>query len=186
MADVAYIHNRMSPDEYLAAEEAAEYKSEFVDGVVYGMAGGTPRHNSISLSLSFVLLPAIKRPCRLYMADVKVRLKKAEKSIFYYPDVWVTCTPPVPGNTFADNPVFICEVLSPSTARTDRLEKFENYKLIDSLQEFMLVEQDVAKVALFRRSTGWAQEIFTAGEVLHLESLDFDLAISDLYARVDE
>ena len=185
MADVAHLQNRMTPDEYLTAEAAAEHKSEYVNGWLFGMAGTTNRHAVIAGSLTIALGPTLKRSCQFFLSDTKVRIRKAEETFYYYPDFHITCGGFEPGSQYNENPVFICEVLSPSTARADRREKFDNYKTIPTLQEYMLIDQDIPKVELFRRSTGWVLELYTRGHVIHLDSIGQDLAISDLYARVD-
>ena len=184
MADVEHLQSRITPEAYLAAEDAAEFKSEYVNGWLYGIAGATNRHTMIFGDLFGSLLSIVVRPCRVYGTDTKVRIRKAEEIFFYYPDASVSCAPFAPGDTFVDQQVLICEVLSPSTARLDRQEKFENYKMIDSLREYLLIDQNIPKVEVFRRSTGWQQEIYTRGHIVHLDSIDADLAISDLYARV--
>lgn len=185
MADVAHLQNRMTPEEYLASEQASEYKSKYVNGWLFGINRAANRHSVITVSLTLALGPALKRPCQIFLSDTKVRIQKAEETYFYYPDFHISCDAFEPGSQYNEHPIFICEVLSPSTARADRREKFDNYKTISTLQEYMLIDQDITKVELFRCSTGWAQELYTRGHVIHLDSIGHDLAISDLYARVD-
>jgi Uma2 family endonuclease len=134
----------LSPEEYLAIERRAEYKSEYVDGVMYAMAGGSERHNLIAGNLITELNIQLRTvPCRVYPSDLKVRVPDSKR--FFYPDVSVVCGEP----QFADdekdvvlNPILIVEVLSESTAAFDRGKKFQSYQQIESLQEYLLVSQD--------------------------------------------
>src|SRR5205085_5153555 len=134
----------LSAEEYLAIERKAEYKSEYVDGVMYAMAGSSERHNLIAGNIITELNIQLRTtPCKVYPSDLKVRVPDSRK--FFYPDVSVVC-----GETkFADderdvilNPVLIVEVLSESTAAFDRGKKFQSYQQIESLQEYLLVAQD--------------------------------------------
>src|SRR5919206_4091804 len=148
----------LSPEEYLAIERKAEYKSEYFDGVVYAMAGGSERHNLIAANIIIALGVQLRdRPCRVYPSDLKVRVPNSRK--FFYPDVSVVC-----GETqFADeerdvvlNPIVVVEVLSESTAAFDRGKKFQSYQQIESLQEYLLVSQDEFVVEHFlRQEGGW-------------------------------
>ncbi len=126
-----------SPEEYLALERQAEYKSEYVDGVMYAMAGGSERINLISANIIIAIGVQIRnRPCRVYPSDLKVRVPNSKR--FFYPDVSVVC-----GEIeFADderdvilNPTLVVEVLSESTAAYDRGKKFLSYQQIDSFQD---------------------------------------------------
>ena len=134
----------LPPEEYLALERQAECKSEYVEGAMYAMAGGSERHNLIAANIIIEIGVQLRgRPCRVYPSDLKVRVPNSTK--FFYPDVSVVCGAP----RFADdqrdvvlNPVLIVEVLSESTAGFDRGKKFLSYQQIDSLQEYLLVSQD--------------------------------------------
>jgi len=141
-------------EEYLALEEKAEYKSEYhdgeivplfreiVDGQVVAMAGGSPIHSEISLSIEAELRAALKgTPCKAYNSDLKIRVKKVKRS--FYPDVTVVCGEPEyydENENIITNPTVIVEVLSPSTSGYDRLDKFFFYRQAESLQEYVLVD----------------------------------------------
>src|SRR5438067_6181679 len=143
----------LNPEEYLTIERQAEYKSEYVDGVMYAMAGGSERHNLIAGNLVTELnIQLRKTPCRVYPSDLKVRVPNSKR--FFYPDVSVVCGDP----EFADdkrdvvlNPVLIVEVFSKSTAAFDRGQKFKFYQQIESLLEYLLVSQDEHHVEHFLR-----------------------------------
>jgi Uma2 family endonuclease len=134
----------LSPEEYLTLERQAEFKREYLDGVVYAFAGGSKLHNLIVANMIITLGGQLKgRPCRVYPSDLKVRIPDATR--FFYPDVSVVCG----DDEFADdqedvilNPTLLVEVSSESTAPFDRGKKFLSYQQIPSLQEYLLVSQD--------------------------------------------
>jgi len=143
---------RVTPDEYLSLERAAETKSEYDDGVICARAGASLEHNLIVAGLIRSLGNRLPSGCRVLPSDMKVRILNPTR--FYYPDVSVVCEKP----RFADdetdvllNPLIVFEVLSHSTAADDRGRKFLSYQAIDSLQEFVLVSQDLHLVEHFRR-----------------------------------
>lgn len=178
----------LSPEEYLSMERRAEFKSEYVDGVAYAMAGGSERHNLITANIIIALGVQLRdRPCRVYPSDLKVRLPNSKR--FFYPDVSVVC-----GETqFADeerdvilNPVLIVEVLSDSTEAFDRGRKFSSYQQIESLREYLLVSQSefVAEHYL-RQEDGWFYTRAAGTDAaLGLPALNCRIALSDLYSKV--
>jgi Uma2 family endonuclease len=126
----------LTPEEYLAVERRAEYKSEYVDGLMYQMAGGSEAHNLITGNVVTELNVQLRdTPCKVYPSDMKVREPGSRK--FHYPDVSVVC-----GETqFADqhrdvilNPVLIVEVLSDTTAAYDRGKKFQSYHAVGTVR----------------------------------------------------
>jgi Uma2 family endonuclease len=178
----------LSPEEYLALERQAEYKSEYLDGVMYAMAGGTERHNLIAANIIIsVGIQLRNRLCRVYPSDLKVRIPNSAR--FFYPDVSVVC-----GDTkFADderdvilNPVLIVEVLSESTAAYDRGKKFLSYQQIESLREYLLIAQDEFLVEHFVRqdNDSW---LYTKAngleETITLPSIECKLALRDVYDK---
>lgn len=179
----------LSPEEYLAAERKAEFKSEYADGVMYAMAGGSERHNLITANLIITLGAQLRdRRCRVYPSDLKVRLPNSRK--FFYPAVSIVCD----DTEFADgekdvilNPVLIVEVLSDSTAAYDRGKKFLSYQQIPSLREYLLVSQDEYLVEHFLRQDGEAWLYTKASgleESLALPSVECEIALRDVYNKV--
>lgn len=187
MASVPEIY--LSPEEYLAIERQAEYKSEYVDGIMYAMAGASERHNLIVGNVIAALhFPLRKTPCKVYPSDMKVRLPDSRK--FFYPDVSVVC-----GETrFADNkrdvflnPLLVVEVLSESTAAYDRGKKFQSYQQIESLQEYLLIAQDEFVVEHYARQPDdkWLYTKATDLEAsVSLPSLRCEIALRDIYDKV--
>ena len=178
----------LTPEEYLAIERKAEYKSEYVDGVVYVMAGGSERHNLIAANTIISIGVQLRnRPCRVYPSDLKVRVPSSKR--FFYPDVSVIC-----GETrFADderdvilNPVLIVEVLSESTAAYDRGKKFLSYQQIESLQEYLLISQDEAIIEHYIRQSNdtWLYaKAIGLEETIILPSIECEIALRDIYDK---
>ena len=176
----------LTPEEYLAIERQAEYKSEYVDGVMYAMAGGSERHNLLVGNVIVELGGRLRgRPCRVYPSDLKVSVPNSKG--FFYPDVSVVC-----GETkFADdkrdvvlNPVIIVEVLSDSTAGFDRGKKFLSYQQIESLEEYVLVSQDECLIEKYvRRDDGsWLYTKVSGLEAhIKLESIGCEIPLSSIY-----
>ncbi len=178
----------ITPEEYLARERAAEFKSEYHDGQIYAMSGARRPHNLIAVNLALELGNQLRdRPCELYIADMRVR--DPSSSSYTYPDLAVVCGEP----QFADgefdtllNPAAIVEILSPSTESWDRGGKFEKYRRLDSLREYVLISQDKVHVEHFeKQGDGWFLRIWDRlDESLRLASIDCQVALRDIYAKV--
>ncbi len=177
-----------TPEEYLALERAAEYKSEYLDGAIFAMSGTSMRHNAIAFNIARRLGNELEeRPCQVYTSDVRVRVTAS--GLYTYPDVSVVCGPQEVADDQADtllNPALIFEVLSPSTEKYDRGEKFAHYWRLPSLTDYVLVAQDQLRVEHFQRQgNGWFVTAFTAlDEVMHLPTLDTDLPLAVVYKNV--
>ncbi|MDB9374571.1 Uma2 family endonuclease [Nodularia sphaerocarpa] len=178
-----------TPDEYLALEEAADYKSEYIDGEIIPMAGGTIDHNQIALNLSSELNFAFKRQnYRVFMGDV--RLWIPQKRIYTYPDVMILADEPEFFNNRKDiivNPQVIFEVLSKSTKGYDRENKFEAYRTISTFQEYLLIDQTRIHVEQFSK-TGkkqWSlREYDEEDQAIALNTIPFEIFLQDLYSKV--
>jgi len=160
----------ITPDEYLALEERAAVKHEYLDGVIYAwqgygpaaMAGGSRVHNEIVQNLVVALRPAIRGgPCRTFATDMRLHVRA--KDAFFYPDIMITCSvTDLAGDGTRVNvisePIAIMEVLSESTEAFDRGEKFETYKLIPTLREYLLVPTAGRCIEAYRRQPdgSWA------------------------------
>lgn len=172
-------------EEYLAGELTSALKHEYVDGEVYAMAGESKRHNIIASN--FVLKFRNNLPntdCETYFEGVKVR---ASETTFYYPDVVVTCETDKEDDDYVVKfPCLIIEVLSPSTAQTDRREKLIAYKLIPDLQEYAIVWQDEMRVELHRRQNeGWLTLFFTQPEdEIEFTAINYQTDLSDIYRNI--
>jgi Uma2 family endonuclease len=176
----------ISVEDYLSGEPLSDVKHEYVDGEVYAMAGASRAHGQVALRLASALQARCDSgPCSTYIGDMKARLMISGQDIFYYPDIIVTCDRRDTDDYFLRFPKLIVEVLSPSTERLDRQEKFTHYRTIPTLEEYVLVSQERPEVTVFRQRSGWVAEV-TAGleAILHLESVDFHLPLSVLYQKV--
>jgi Uma2 family endonuclease len=185
---IPHYQTSISVEEYLTGELLSEVRHEYMDGEVFAMAGGTLRHNTLSLNIASELRAHFKNKkggCRVFMADVKARILAHKKHIFYYPDVMVSCDDRDANEQYLRFPKLIIEVLSDSTARLDKQEKFANYRTIPTLEEYVLVEQQRAAVTIYRRSKEWQGELITELDAMvHLESVGLALSLSAFYDDV--
>jgi Uma2 family endonuclease len=179
-------HVRYGFDEYLAVEEVSNVKHEFLDGHIYAMAGGTPDHAALAASVIGYLFAQLQgSPCRVYDSDLRVRVPST--GLATYPDVTVVCgareTDPEDANTVV-NPTVLVEVLSPRTHAYDRGEKFEHYRQIGSLMEYVLVSYGERQIEVVRRSPagGWDHHVARAGGQAELASIGCELDVDVVYA----
>jgi Uma2 family endonuclease len=178
-----------TPEEYLELETAADYKSEYIDGQIIPMAGGSTNHNQISVNLTSELNFAFKRQAfRVFMSDV--RLWIPERHIYTYPDVMVVEGEPEYFQNRTDtilNPVLIVEVLSKGTKGYDRESKFDSYRTIPSFQEYLLIDQTRIHVERFSK-TGTKQWSFyeydESDEAIAFTKVPFQISLADLYNKV--
>ena len=173
-------------EDYLTGEELSEIRHEYLGGAVYAMAGASEEHNFISGNVFAALRHYLRGgACRAFIGDVKIRLLIGDEDIFYYPDVMVCCDPRDTDRYFKRHPRVIIEVLSETTERTDRREKFLSYTRLESLEEYVLVAQDRMEVTVYRRAGHWAPEVLTKpDQVVALPSLKFEVAVATLYENV--
>jgi Uma2 family endonuclease len=176
---------RFSFRDYVRLEEYSNIRHEFLEGVIYAMAGGTPEHAALAARIIRGIGARLEgSPCEVFTSDLRVRV--AATGLATYPDVAVVCgglqTDPEDSSTVL-NPTLLVEVLSDSTAEYDRGEKLDHYRKIPSLREILLVSHREAAVEVWRRddASGWSSEIVRAGERLKLRSVDCDLTVDDLY-----
>ncbi|MBE9210857.1 Uma2 family endonuclease [Nostoc sp. LEGE 06077] len=175
--------------EYLAAESKSELRHEYLGGQIFAMTGGSKAHNIITLNIASCLRSQLRGgACDVFMSDMKVKLQAANqnKTIFYYPDVVVTCNSNDRDDYFVNYPCVIFEVLSPSTEISDRREKLVNYQTIVSLQEYVLVSQDESKVEVYRQDLpgNWTKEILANEDKLVLNSVNLSLTMTDIYEDI--
>jgi Uma2 family endonuclease len=169
----------------LAWEATQDTRSELIKGQVFAMAGGTLEHNAATLATGSALRQHLKgSPCRAFVSDVRVQVQASDS--FFYPDVVVTCQSADMADAKAlalSQPTLIAEVLSPSTAAFDRGAKFAHYRLLDSLQEYVLIDPDTAQVDVFRRNAANRWELHpSAGPsaVVEFASVGWQGTVADL------
>ena len=188
---------KMTADEYLAIERAAEFRSEFFDGVMYpmhhdpltGMAGASRIHNRVKENVIVEFGGLFKRgPCQTYSSDQRVRL--TDTGMFAYPDVVVVCDPPVfdPHLDTLLNPQVIVEVLSPSTEKYDRGFKFAMYQKQPTIREVIFFAQDRMRVERYVRQSDatWVLTVFEDADAdFALGTVPVAVPLRDLYRGVD-
>lgn len=185
---VASPKTRYTAEEYLALERKAEFKSEFVNGMIIALAGTTRRHNLIAGNVFGELRAQLRgRNCEVYMSDI--RLKVDPTGLYTYPDVLVACGDIRFEDQHVDtllNPSVIIEVLSPSTEAYDRGEKFVHYRRLESLREYVLVSQDKVRIESYvRQGAQWLlSEASGPDETVRLESIGCELVLRDVYDKV--
>jgi len=178
----------VSVNDYLAAEEIAVTKSEYIDGWVRAMTGASNRHNEVTGNCFLAIATALKgKPCRAYNPDTKLRIRTESKTRFYYPDLQVVCEPNLPTETFQDRPVLIIEVLSPSTRLYDLDEKLTAYTQIPTLQYYVILEQHQPIAILLRRNGSLFERLQLEGieTVIDLPMLGISLSMRDIYERIE-
>lgn len=179
-----------TPEEYLALEETAEYKSEYIDGQIIPMAGGTANHNRIAGNFYAVMNFAFRqKEYEVFNSDMRLWLP--QKRIYTYPDAMIIVGEPEFYNNRTDiitNPQVIVEVLSKSTKGYDREDKFQAYRTIASFQEYLLIDQTRIHVEQFSK-TGKKQwnlrEYDEEDEAIALVTVPFEITLQDLYDKVN-
>lgn len=175
----------MSYADFVIFEEQSLTKHEWLDGVVYDMSGGTLDHSGIKVSVTVMLVSLLRgKRCRVFNSDLAVRVLAT--GLFTYPDASVLCSSPEmdPQNKNAvTNPRIIVEVLSDSTEKYDRGEKFAHYRRIPSLMEYVLVSQNEQCIEVHRRTSAgeWEMEKALAGQTIMLKSIECELSVDDVY-----
>jgi Uma2 family endonuclease len=183
---------RYSVEDYLANELRADVRHEYVEGQVYAMAGGTRRHNRITMNAGSRLLEAARGgDCEVYQSDMKVRLQNqaGDRPVFYYPDVVVACEPESDADElYLRRPCLIVEVLSRSTENTDRREKWFAYSGIPSLRYYVMVHSERREAGYYARSPAgeWETADLENDEVLEIDcpGLQIELTLDQLFEGV--
>lgn len=173
----------ITPSEYLLGESDRSdgIRYEYVNGKVYAMAGASRNHNRLCGKLFNRLFNHLEgSPCEVFQSDMKVGISTQDERYFYYPDIQVSCEEEN-DQYYNRSPCLIIEVLSTSTARTDRTEKLHAYQQIPSLQEYLLCSQDSPSIERHRRDNDWSTEYFSGGDIITLRSVGMELQVDDIY-----
>jgi Uma2 family endonuclease len=178
----------ISIDQYLERERRSDDKHEYLDGMAYMMAGASERHVTIVSNAVITLgTQLLRRLCKTYSSDMRV---ETPSGLVAYPDVIVVCGKPELRDNKGDvllNPTVIIEVLSPTTANFDRTLKFEHYRSLPSLQEYVMITQNERQIEHHLRQpndTWVVTRMAHLDAVLKLPSIDCTLAVADVYAKV--
>jgi Uma2 family endonuclease len=180
---------RYAPEEYLALERKAEYKSEYLNGEIFAMSGASERHNLIVANVLASLHPQLRnRPCRVYPSDLRVKVE--ETGLYTYPDISAICGKPQFEDSHVDtllNPAVIIEVLSPSTEAYDRGLKFGAYRKLPSLREYVLISQEESHIELYVRQADnqWLlSEASQLQDAVPLASINCTLLLAEIYEKI--
>ena len=176
----------MSLEEFLAWEATQPTKHEFVDGEIFAMAGASRAHGTIALNLAALVRPAIRKTgCQAYIADMKV-VPPGQRSV-RYPDLVMTCDPrDLDDEQITRFPKLIVEVLSRNTAATDRGQKFEEYRRIPTLEEYVLIDSTQVLIEVLRRGDDvWTFTEYGPGATFRLNSIALDIRVNDLYEDIE-
>ena len=178
---------KITPEKYLEWEAEQEFRHEYVDGEILAMTGGSLPHNDIALNFYTALRSHLRqRGCRVNVSDAKVQ--DAKNSRYFYPDLVISCNPDdLKSRDFIEHPKVIIEILSPSTEKYDRGNKFKYYRQFPSLQEYVLVDSESISVEIYQRGEGkiWHYCAYTEGESITLSSIEFTSAVEVLYEGVN-
>ena len=174
----------MTPEAYLAWEADQEFRSEYHEGEVFAMAGGTMRHALVGTNVAVALHNALKGRCRVLSSDMRVQLTERR---YVYPDASAVCgAPEIGSGDVLLNPSLVVEVLSHSTEAFDRGTKTRLYLRLPSLRGLLLVSQEVPEVMAYSRTAagGWEVTGDEDGRV-SIAALGLDLALAEVYDGVD-
>jgi Uma2 family endonuclease len=179
---------KATAEEYLALDRAAEFRSEFLDGEIVAMSGGSMRHSGLKVNLYGEVRAALRgTSCRVFDSDLRVRVSPR---MYTYPDLTVVCGKPKLADEHEDillNPRVIFEVLSPSTEYHDRGVKFRRYREIESLTDYILVDQDQTRIEQFTRgdaNTWTLHDYQRVDEVLLIASIGVSLPLASIYEGI--
>lgn len=182
-------HRRYTPEEYLELERAAEFKSEYLEGQIYAMAGASPTHSAILFNLNGQIAAQLKPLCRGFSNDTKVQTSYG--GLYAYPDLIVVCGEPVFRDKKGDvllNPTILFEVLSPSTEVYDRTEKFFRYQMLESFTDYVLIAQSEPRIEHFSRhpNSGWLFNLVKGMEnSLSVASIECMLELARIYNGIE-
>lgn len=181
---------KMTPEEFLVFERPANEKHEYRDGIVVAMSGAKRNHNIIAFNVGGEIQRSLKgKDCEGYPSDMRVFVPAS--CLYTYPDLVVACGDPVFQDEVLDtllNPVLIIEILSDSTESYDRGQKFQNYRSIDSLREYVLISPTSANIEKYvKHGDGFwmLSEASGLDSSITLETIDCPLSLTDVYDKVN-
>lgn len=168
--------------EYLQNELNSDSKHEYIEGQVYAMAGASRNHQHITMNVASLFRGHLRgTPCSTFSSDMKAKISDFA---FFYPDVIVTCNDDSNNPYYTEQPLIIVEVLSKSTRRVDETTKRRLYQTLPSLQEYVLIEQDIVDIEVCRRSEGWQPEHYFMGDDITFAAIELTVSVNDIYERV--
>lgn len=179
----------ITTDQYFTLEEGSDVKHEYYRGVIYAMTGGTARHNLIVANMIALLHGQLRgTSCHVFPSDLRLKIESA--GLYTYPDISVICGPIFYADNRQDtvtNPMVLIEILSPSTENYDRGKKFEHYRTIETLQEYIVVAQDRIHIEHHIRQDDhrWLLvDFFAADQVVQAGSIHCTLSVELVYEDI--
>lgn len=180
---------QMTLEEYLEFDANAEGRYEYFDGEVFEMGGGSPEHSLLGNRMGRLLGNKLEpKGCSVYNSEALIKVPTMPP--YRYGDVSALCGKAEYENfgnqRLLVNPILIVEVLSDSTEKFDKGDKFKAYKSIPSFTEYLLISQDKRFITLYTKYNEkfWFQSEYEAGETLKLESLDIELSVNEIYEGI--
>ena len=181
---------KLTPEEYLESERKSEERHEYFNGEIFAMSGAKRNHNKVATNVSGLIWQHLKgKDCESYSNDMRVFVPKT--GLYTYPDLVVVCgEPKFKDNVFDTllNPILLIEVLSDSTEGYDRGKKFQHYRSIESLREYVLISQDEARIEKYlKQGDGfWVlSEAFGLDAKIKLDAIDCEIALSEVFDKVN-
>ena len=182
-------HISLTVGEYFRHDQRSQGKLEYFHGTIVSQAGATARHNTIVTNVIGYLFPQLRRQdCHIYPSDL--RIQAIDQHVYTYPDLTIVCGQPhflEPSELTLINPTIIMEILSPSTDAKDRNEKLVYYRSIDSLQEYILIDQNTPYVQRYTRQTAHFRYVHLTDsleEVITLDAVGVTLPMEAIYDRI--
>lgn len=181
---------KLTPQEYLDLERQSEIKHEYFKGEIFAMSGAKRNHNKISTNIGGLVWQHLKgKNCESYSSDMRVFVPQT--GLYTYPDLVVVCGEPKFQDDVFDtllNPVVLVEVLSDSTESYDRGKKFQHYRSIESLQEYVLVSQNEARIEKYvKHGDGFwllSEAVGTESEI-EFSSIECRISLAEVYDKID-
>ncbi|NOR79312.1 MAG: Uma2 family endonuclease [Methyloprofundus sp.] len=168
-------------EDYLQSELNRDTKHELINGKISAMAEASKNHERLSGNIYAEFRHHLKgSPCEMFSSDMKLKVS----SNFFYPDVMVVCDDNTENDYYTESPAIVVEVLSKSTRRIDETIKLMSYINIPSVQEYVIIEQDVVDIQVLRRSENWLPKHYFLGDEVEFASIDLVLSVEDIYERV--
>lgn len=173
----------ISIEEFIEGEQISDVRHEYANGEVKVIAGPTVEHElMVGAIVSEIRVHLKGKPCKVTPSNLLLKVELKHADLMYYPDAMVWCDPEDSNPFFKTSPKVIVEVMS--NYKKDHLEKLFVYQQIGSVEEYLIVDQDFSapKAWIYRRSTNWDQESIKPGGMIELPSIEFTLALDELYA----
>jgi Uma2 family endonuclease len=179
---------KLTEEQYLALDRAADFKSEFFDGEMFAMSGGSMQHARLQRNLTTEITNALRASqCEAFGSDLRVRISSR---VYTYPDISIACGPHLADNRqdVLLNPIAVFEVLSPSTEKYDRGMKLQHYRTVTTLQDYILVNQTELWIEQYTRQENnlWIlRDYQSLDEELAIKSIGVSLSMRRIYDRVE-